>query len=90
VSQGKTCWSDAPTSVPSFLSYLSSIGVGLSAYQLDAPTAGYLLKASGQFTNTTNYTDAAWLPTYCKYSTSAPPPLLAAGSLIRKWFQQQN
>lgn len=87
VSQGKTCWSDAPTSVPSFLSYLGSIGVGMSAYQLDGPATGYLLKARGMFTDTTNYTDKAWSSAYC---TDTSAPLLAAGSLIRKWFQQQN
>jgi hypothetical protein len=54
VNPGKTCWSDAPTSIPNFLSYLNTIGVGLNAYQLAAPTAGYLLKASGSWTGTTN------------------------------------
>ena len=88
VNPGKSCWSDAPTSIPDFLSYLNTIGVGLNAYQLAAPTAGYLLKADANWTDTTNYTDAPWLSKYCIPGTTAP--LLAAGSLIRTWFQQQN
>ena len=64
------------------------LGVGLSAYQLDAPPAGYLLKASGMLTDARgSYTDHAWSSTYC---TDTSAPLLAAGSLLRKWFQQQN
>jgi hypothetical protein len=84
---GKTCWSDAPTSVPNFLSYLAKLGVGLNAYQLDAPTAGYLLKAGLNWTDTTNYTDTFWQASWCTNTTA---PLLGAGSLIRAWFQQQN
>lgn len=86
-SPGHTCWSDAPTSIPNFLSYLNTLGVGLNAYQLAAPTVGYLLKANTNWTDTTNYTDAPWQPKYC---TDTSAPLLAAGSLIRNWFQQQN
>jgi hypothetical protein len=81
------CWSDAPTSVPSFLSYLATIGVGLNAYQLQAPNVGYLLKTAEDWTDTTNYTDAPWKSTYCEDTTA---PLLAAGSDIRQFFQQQN
>jgi Cellulase (glycosyl hydrolase family 5) len=86
-SPGKTCWSDAPTSIPNFLSYLNTLGVGLNAYQLAAPPTGYLLKANGNWTDTTNYTDAPWQSKYCTDTTA---PLLGAGSLIRKWFQQQD
>ena len=86
-SPGHTCWSDAPTSIPGFLSYLNTLGVGLNAYQLAAPTAGYLLKASSSWTDTTNYTDVRWQSKYC---TAATAPLLGAGSLLRAWFQQQN
>ena len=86
-SPGKTCWSDAPTSIPNFLSYLNTLGVGLNAYQLAAPTAGYLLKANANWTDTTNYTDAPWQSKYCTDTTA---PLLGAGSLIRAWFQQQD
>jgi hypothetical protein len=88
VGPGSSCWSDAPAQVPNFLSYLKALGVGLNAYQLGAPKVGYLLKATGNFTDTTNYTDASWKSSYCIPRHKAP--LLAAGSLIRKWFQQQN
>lgn len=82
-----TCWPNAPTSVPNFLSYLKTLGVGLNAYQLSAPTTGYLLKVAGNWTDTTNYTDAPWKSSYCTHSGA---PLLGPGSLIRAWFQKQN
>jgi hypothetical protein len=66
---------------------LAKLGVGLNAYQLDAPTAGYLLEASLNWTDTTNYTDTFWQASWCTNTTA---PLLGAGSLIRAWFQQQN
>jgi hypothetical protein len=74
--------------VSAFLQYLQKIGVGMSAYQL---SAGYLLKANGQWTGTTNYTDAPWNDSYCTYPGSgSPPPLLGAGADILNWFQNQN
>jgi hypothetical protein len=81
------CWTDAPQQVPNFLTYLATIGVGLNAYQLDSPTNGFLLKVSQSWTDTTNYTDAAWNPNYCKDTTA---PLLAAGADILGFFQRQN
>jgi hypothetical protein len=81
------CWSDAPTSVPNFLSYLATLGVGLNAYQLAAPSNGYLLKADKMWTDTTNYTDTFWQASWCTNTTA---PLLGAGSDIRQFFQQQN
>lgn len=82
------CWSNAPTSVPAFLSYLQTIGVGLNAYQL---AGGYLLKASENWTDTTNYTDTSWQPGYCSYSPGeSPPPLLGAGADVLSWFQSQD
>src|SRR5262249_15542875 len=90
VGPGSSCWSDAPKQVPNFLSYLKTIGVGLSAYQLASPDSGpgYLLKAKKQWPDTTNYTDKPWKAKYCIPNT--PAPLLAAGTLLRHWFQQQN
>ena len=85
------CWLDAPTSVPNFLSYLQTLGVGLSAYQLAGPTAGYLLKANQAWTDTSNYTDATWSSGFCSYPDGTHTiPLLGAGSLIRAWFQSQD
>jgi Cellulase (glycosyl hydrolase family 5) len=85
------CWLDAPTSVPNFLSYLQTLGVGLSAYQLSGPTAGYLLKVNQAWTDTTNYTDATWTSGFCNYPDGTQTiPLLGAGSLIRAWFQSQD
>jgi hypothetical protein len=81
------CWSDAPTSVPAFLGYLAKLGVGLSGYQL---AANYLVKADKAWTDTTNYTDQAWNPAFCSYSSGARPPLLGAGADIRAWFQSQD
>lgn len=84
------CWPDAPASVHNFLGYLQAIGVGMSAYQL---SAGTLLKANGQWTDTTNYTDHPWSNSYCTYvggQTAPRPPLLGAGADILHWFRQQT
>ncbi len=82
------CWPDAPRTVPAFLRYLQSIGAGMSAYQL---SAGRLLKGSGQWTLTTNYTDDPWANTFCAYhGYGALPPLLGAGADILAWFRQQD
>ena len=37
-----SCWPTAPTAVPQYLAYLSSLGIGLNAYQLQP---GYLIKS---------------------------------------------
>jgi hypothetical protein len=87
VTQPSTCWPDAPVSVPGFLSYLQTLGVGLNAYQLSAPSAGYLLKANGHWADTTNYTGRPWHASYC---TTPGAPLLGPGSLIRAWFQRRD
>jgi Cellulase (glycosyl hydrolase family 5) len=81
------CWPDAPSSVKDFLSYLQTLRVGLNAYQLSAPPTGYLLKVNGDWTDTTNYTDATWKSSYC---TTSGAPLLGPGSDIRHWFQQRD
>ena len=82
------CWTDAPTSVPAFLSYLQKLGVGLSAYQL---SGGYMLKANGPpWSDTTNYTDVPWKSSYCTYTSGSRPPLLGAGADVLSWFQSRN
>lgn len=82
------CWPDAPQSVPAFLTYLATIGVGMSAYQL---ASGTLLTVSGSpWTKTTNYTDHPWKSGYCTYSSGSRPPLLGAGRDVLRWFRQQN
>jgi Cellulase (glycosyl hydrolase family 5) len=87
-SPGGSCWSDAPTAVPNFLAYLKRLGVGLNAYQLSGPPAGFLLKADEDWNDPSNYTDAPWLASYCTDSTDTP--LLGAGADIQQWFRQQN
>lgn len=90
-SRNPPCWRDAPTSVPRFLAYLQMLGVGMNAYQLTGPPDGHLLKAERAWTDTTNYTDAAWNPDFCSYRGVGPvPPDLGAGALIRAWFQRQD
>lgn len=82
------CWPSAPASVRNFLTYLQTIRVGLSAYQL---AAGYMLKADKQWTDTTNYTDHSWSNSYCTYKPGKPvPPPLGAGADVLRWFQTRN
>jgi hypothetical protein len=82
------CWSNAPTSVPAFLSYLKKSRVGLSGYEL---SAGTLLTTSGPpWTRTTNYTDHRWKPGYCRHSSGPRPPLMSAGHDILTWFRDQD
>jgi len=81
------CWSDAPTSVPAYLSYLQKLGVGMSAYQLADDS---LLTANPPaWTETTNYTAAPWNSAYCT-SYKSGQPLLGAGADILAWFQRQD
>ena len=78
-----SCWPDAPTSVPAYLKYLSALGVGLNAYQLQP---GYLIKSYGNLADPTTMNARTWS---CQSNREAQPGQ-GAGSLLLAWFQQQN
>jgi hypothetical protein len=75
------CWTDAPTAVPGYLSYLSSHGIGMTGYQL---SAGLLVGTDGSTPTTINAT--TWT---CSVSTSGPTNN-GAGAQILAWYRAHN
>jgi hypothetical protein len=72
-----------PTTIPEYLQYLYSHGVGLNAYQLQP---GYLIKSYRNLGDPTTINARTWscLP------NAEPQPGQGAGSLIMAWFKQHN
>jgi hypothetical protein len=77
------CWSDAPTAVPQYLQYLSSLGIGMSAYQLAPP---WLIASDAHLDEPTSINPATWS---C-VPADQPQPGQSAGALILAWFEQHN
>jgi hypothetical protein len=85
------CWPDAPLSVPRFLSYLQSIGVGMSAYQLSPP---YLIQKFDP-TNSASWTKTTFYPAPatrvdCNRSLWQPNSIQGPGADILAWFRNQD
>jgi len=78
-----SCWPNAPTAVPQYLAYLSSLGIGLNAYQLQP---GYLIRSYSNLADPTTINARTWS---CQ-SDREPQPGQGAGSLVMAWFEQQN
>ncbi|MGO8888657.1 MAG: cellulase family glycosylhydrolase [Streptosporangiaceae bacterium] len=78
-----SCWPNAPTAVPQYLEYLSSLGIGLNAYQFQP---GYLIKSYSDLADPTTINARTW---NCQ-SNREPQPGQGAGSLLMAWFEQQN
>jgi len=78
-----SCWPDAPTAVPAYLQYLSSLGIGLNVYDLQP---GYMVNSSGNPADPTTINAATWS---CQ-SDQEPQPGQGAGSLVMAWFEQNN
>ncbi|MGH3255610.1 MAG: cellulase family glycosylhydrolase [Streptosporangiaceae bacterium] len=78
-----SCWTDAPATVPEYLAYLSSLGVGLNVYDLQP---GYMVQSDGNLDDPTTINAATWS---CQ-SASEPVPGQGAGSLVMSWFKQHN
>jgi Cellulase (glycosyl hydrolase family 5) len=76
------CWSDAPTQVPVFLSYLTSHGIGMTAYQL---AEGLLVTSNSDLADPTTINAATWSCT-----PTSTPTNQGAGALIMNWYQEQN
>jgi Cellulase (glycosyl hydrolase family 5) len=77
-SSTRSCWANAPTSVPAFLSYLASKGMGLTAWTL---TPGVLAASTNLADPTTIRSDWACQDTGLDEG---------AGSAIMTWFRQHN
>jgi len=78
-----SCWPDAPTAVPEYLHYLSSLGIGLNVYDLQP---GYMINSSGNLADPSTINAATWS---CQ-SDQELQPGQGAGSLVMAWFKQNN
>ena len=78
-----SCWPDAPTAVPSYLAYLSLLGIGLNVYQLEP---GFLIQSYANLADPTTIKASTWS---CQ-SDKERQPGQGAGSLVMNWFKQQN
>jgi Cellulase (glycosyl hydrolase family 5) len=78
-----SCWPDAPVTVPEYLAYLSSLGVGLNVYDLQP---GYLINSDGNLGVPNTINASTWS---CQ-SASEPQPGQGAGALVMAWFKQHN
>ena len=77
------CWVNAPTAVPQYLQYLTSLGIGMSAYQL---VPGWLIKSNKHLDQPTSINPRTWS---CVPSDE-PQPGQSAGALVLAWFKQHN
>jgi hypothetical protein len=77
------CWVNAPTAVPQYLQYLTSLGIGMSAYQL---VPGWLIKSNQHLDQPTSINPKTWS---CVPSDE-PQPGQSAGALVLAWFKQRN
>ncbi len=85
------CWPDAPRSVPRFLSYLQSLGVGMSAYQLNSP---YLIQKFAPM-NSTSWTKTTFYPApevrvNCRRSVWQRNQIQGPGADILAWFRHRD
>lgn len=78
-----SCWPGAPTAVPQFLAYLSALGIGLNAYDLQS---GYLIKSDADLGAPTTINAGTWTCLANKERQLGQ----GAGSLVMAWFKQNN
>jgi Cellulase (glycosyl hydrolase family 5) len=77
------CWTNAPATVPQYLQYLASLGVGMSAYQLQP---GWLISSNRYLGSPTSMNAKTWS---CQPDRE-PQPGQSAGALIMAYFEQYN
>jgi hypothetical protein len=77
------CWPNAPTTVPLYLRYLTSLGIGMSAYQL---VPGWLISSDKQLDSPTTMNAKTWS---CQPDRETQPGQ-SAGALIMSYFKQRN
>jgi hypothetical protein len=78
-----SCWPDAPTAVPKYLAYLSSMGVGLNVYDLQP---GYLIKSDNNLGVPNTINKSTWS---CQ-SNQESQPGQGVGSMVMAWFKKSN
>ena len=77
------CWIDAPAAVPSYLSYLQQLGVGMAVWTLSDGAPGFgITAASDPGTFTTTATMDQWPGCVNVNPTRGP------GALIMAWFKK--
>lgn len=81
--QRTSCWSDAPTSVPRFLQWLSQNGIGLNGYTLQP---GFLIRSYRNMSEPTTMDARTWT---CQ-SNHETEPGQGAGLQVLNWFQREN
>jgi hypothetical protein len=72
------CWSDAPTSVPAYLKYLQTLGIGMTVWTL----GGFMTSGPGVYATPSQINKATWA---CKTGLGQ-----GAGQLVQEWFNLQN
>jgi hypothetical protein len=77
------CWPDAPTAVPKYLHYLTSLGIGMIAYQL---VPGWLISSDRRLGDPTSMNPRTWS---C-VPDAEPQPYQSAGAMIMSYFEQHN
>jgi Cellulase (glycosyl hydrolase family 5) len=77
------CWPNAPTAVPQYLQYLTSLGIGMSAYQL---VPGWLIKSTKHLDEPTSINPKTWA---CQPDRETQPGQ-SAGTLIMNYFEERN
>jgi hypothetical protein len=77
------CWPNAPTAVPQYLAYLTSLGIGISAYQL---VPGWLITSDRHLDRPTSMNAKTWS---CR-PDDEPQPYQSAGAMIMAYFKQHN
>ena len=77
------CWPDAATKVPQYFQYLTSLGIGMIAYQL---VPGWLISSDQDLGDPTSIDPKTWscLP------DDEPQPYQSAGHMIMSYFEQHN
>ncbi len=77
------CWTNAPTAVPKYFQYLTSLGIGMIAYQL---VPGWLIKSNRGLGDPTTMNPRTWS---C-VPDDEPQPYQSAGAMIMSYFKQHN
>ena len=77
------CWPNAPTAVPEYLNYLTSLGIGVSAYQL---VPGWLINSDKHLDSPTSINAKTW---NCQPNRETQPGQ-SAGALIMEYFEKRN
>jgi Cellulase (glycosyl hydrolase family 5) len=77
------CWPNAPTAVPKYFQYLTSLGIGMIAYQL---VPGWLIRSDQRLGDPTSMDARTWS---C-VPDDEPQPYQSAGAMIMSYFERHN